>query len=276
MPINLTKHSKIWIHPDGLLPDKIVNRLVFQREVRPKDELTFFVNQACAERTADKIALLKEHGIKIKIIEECLEEKFDDEFLIGFAKKVIHRLTETKKVRDTVYATDVLRLMKVVQREGLYSDNDVLFLNFNDTREIMKKYLFGCHTHGMPDIHIFGIDLNYCEDFYKELIAKIKEMCGDPPYPDEEVCAIPGLAFIPDSINLIAYGHLAFQATSDNIISGKDNSHDGGEEILHAVGNDPLLEEAKLALKEGHVRKKPLSNFIEDSDNDTSPGLGRR
>ncbi|KTD27079.1 hypothetical protein [Legionella maceachernii] len=273
MPINLTKHSKIWIHPKGLLPEKIINRLIFQREVRPKDCLTFFVNQACVEEADAKIALLQEYGIKIKIIEDCLEEKVDDEFLISFAKKVMHRVLETQKVRDTVYATDVLRLMKVVQREGLYSDNDVLFLNFNETSHLLKKYLFGCHTHGMPDIHIFGIDLNYCDDFYRELIAKIKEMCGDPPYPDEDVCAIPGLAFIPDSINLIAYGHLAFPATSENIISGKDNSHDDGEQLLHATGEDRLLEEAKSALKEGHVKKIPLSHLIEDAGNDDFPRM---
>lgn len=269
MPINLTKHSKIWIHPNGFLPQKVVNRLIFQRKVRPRDCLTFFVNQACADKEELKIEQLKKHGIKIKIIEDCLTETFDDDFLICFAKKVMQRVAETESIRDIVYATDILRLMKVVQREGLYSDNDVLFLNFNKSSEIMKKYLFGCHAHGMPDIHIFGIDLNYCEDFYRGLINKIKEMCGDPPCPDDEACAIPGLAFIPDNINLFAYGHLAFKATSDNVVSGKENDPNRSETIYYAEGPDLFLEEVKLALKEGCVKKVWLSTLIKGSGDDS-------
>lgn len=253
MPINLCRHVKLWIHPDGLLPNKIVNRMIFQRKIRPKDSLTFFVSEACREGARNELLQLSSLGIRVKTIESSLNKLIDDKFLVSFAQQLLVKVIKNKRVCDSVYATDVLRLMRIVQREGIYSNNDVLFLNFNKARILRKQYLFGCRAPGVTDIHIFGIDLNYCDNFYEKLIEKIKDMCGNPPYQDWNL-SLPGLAFIPDSIDIAAYGHLNFAETCGNIIIGKDAAHKGGERKLHArEDQDEVLMIAEDALKRGYV-----------------------
>ncbi|CDZ77987.1 hypothetical protein BN59_02283 [Legionella massiliensis] len=260
MPIMLNRHVKMWIHPDGLIPAKIINRLIFQRKIRPQDYLTFFVNQSCMNLEKTKIKLLTDLGIKIKNINASLAKAPDDPFLVAFARQILAKAALSKTVCDSVFATDFLRLLKVVQQEGVYSNNDVLFLNFSDEIFLRKQYLFGCHAQGIPDTYIFAMDLDYSDIFYEELIEKIKEICGDPPFNDSEMSGLTGLAFIPDSINMTAYGHLNFPETRGNVIFEKDNAQRGGEKKLHSDdGDDPVLAAAEEALKRGYVQAKDLA-----------------
>ncbi|CAM4197235.1 TPA: hypothetical protein ACT9LC_000608 [Legionella pneumophila] len=163
--IDLTRHSKIWINPDGEIPKKIVERLKWQKETRPRDAITLFVNRACEDKSNSAVESLRAFGVKIKIIELCLEknEKQDDPFIIACFNKALALAKKEKnlvdRVRASVRATNVLRLMKLVQHEGLYSDNDVLFLKFEATR-LLSPYLLGQYEGDVNDVHLFGVAIN--------------------------------------------------------------------------------------------------------------------
>ncbi|HAU3751113.1 TPA: hypothetical protein F7110_08805 [Legionella pneumophila] len=253
--IDLTRHSKIWINPDGEIPKKIVERLKWQKETRPRDAITLFVNKACEDKSNSAVESLRACGVKIKIIELCLEknEKQDDPFIIACFNKALALAKKEKnlvdRVRASVRATNVLRLMKLVQHEGLYSDNDVLFLKFEATR-LLSPYLFGQYEGEVNDVHLFGVainDLLTTDYFYTRLVEKMKKPWEEEITPDEfePPC---GLYLIPDEIiSKIQFGHLKFAEIRDCIITGSDQSHHDitrAKKLLN-LEEDSLLDEAK-------------------------------
>ncbi|MFO9420151.1 hypothetical protein SDA85_03025 [Legionella pneumophila serogroup 1] len=253
--IDLTRHSKIWINPDGEMPKKIVERLKWQKETRPRDAITLFVNRACEDKSNSAVESLRACGVKIKIIELCLEknEKQDDPFIIACFNKALALAKKEKnlvdRVRASVRATNVLRLMKLVQHEGLYSDNDVLFLKFEATR-LLSPYLFGQYEGEVNDVHLFGVAINdplTTDYFYTRLVEKMKKPWEEEITPDEfePPC---GLYLIPDEIiSKIQFGHLKFAEIRDCIITGSDQSHHDitrAKKLLN-LEEDSLLDEAK-------------------------------
>ncbi|HAU4170682.1 TPA: hypothetical protein F8A17_07105 [Legionella pneumophila] len=253
--IDLTRHSKIWINPDGEIPKKIVERLKWQKETRPRDAITLFVNKACEDKSNSAVESLRACGVKIKIIELCLEknEKQDDPFIIACFNKALALAKKEKnlvdRVRASVRATNVLRLMKLVQHEGLYSDNDVLFLKFEATR-LLSPYLFGQYEGEVNDVHLFGVAINdplTTDYFYTRLVEKMKKPWEEEITPDEfePPC---GLYLIPDEIiSKIQFGHLKFAEIRDCIITGSDQSHHDitrAKKLLN-LEEDSLLDEAK-------------------------------
>ncbi|HHT9950999.1 TPA: hypothetical protein ACT9K3_000828 [Legionella pneumophila] len=253
--IDLTRHSKIWINPDGEIPKKIVERLKWQKETRPRDAITLFVNRACEDKSNSAVESLRACGVKIKIIELCLEknEKQDDPFIIACFNKALALAKKEKnlvdRVRASVRATNVLRLMKLVQHEGLYSDNDVLFLKFEATR-LLSPYLFGQYEGEVNDVHLFGVAINdplTTDYFYTRLVEKMKKPWEEEITPDEfePPC---GLYLIPDEIiSKIQFGHLKFAEIRDCIITGSDQSHHDvtrAKKLLN-FEEDSLLDEAK-------------------------------
>ncbi|HAU0672200.1 hypothetical protein SDB20_12065 [Legionella pneumophila serogroup 1] len=253
--IDLTRYSKIWINPDGEMPKKIVERLKWQKETRPRDAITLFVNRACEDKSNSAVESLRACGVKIKIIELCLEknEKQDDPFIIACFNKALALAKKEKnlvdRVRASVRATNVLRLMKLVQHEGLYSDNDVLFLKFEATR-LLSPYLFGQYEGEVNDVHLFGVAINdplTTDYFYTRLVEKMKKPWEEEITPDEfePPC---GLYLIPDEIiSKIQFGHLKFAEIRDCIITGSDQSHHDitrAKKLLN-LEEDSLLDEAK-------------------------------
>ncbi|HBD7144064.1 TPA: hypothetical protein KKW64_002981 [Legionella pneumophila] len=253
--IDLTRHSKIWINPDGEIPKKIVERLKWQKETRPRDAITLFVNRACEDKSNSAVESLRACGVKIKIIELCLEknEKQDDPFIIACFNKALALAKNEKnlvdRVRASVRATNVLRLMKLVQHEGLYSDNDVLFLKFEATR-LLSPYLFGQYEGEVNDVHLFGVAINdplTTDYFYTRLVEKMKKPWEEEITPDEfePPC---GLYLIPDEIiSKIQFGHLKFAEIRDCIITGSDQSHHDitrAKKLLN-FEEDSLLDDAK-------------------------------
>ncbi|HAU1182818.1 TPA: hypothetical protein JBI17_08735 [Legionella pneumophila] len=253
--IDLTRHSKIWINPDGEIPKKIVERLRWQKETRPRDAITLFVNRACEDKSNSAVESLRACGVKIKIIELCLEknEKQDDPFIIACFNKALALAKKEKnlvdRVRASVRATNVLRLMKLVQHEGLYSDNDVLFLKFEATR-LLSPYLFGQYEGEVNDVHLFGVAINdplTTDYFYTRLVEKMKKPWEEEITPDEfePPC---GLYLIPDEIiSKIQFGHLKFAEIRDCIITGSDQSHHDitrAKKLLN-FEEDSLLDDAK-------------------------------
>ncbi|WP_062760297.1 hypothetical protein, partial [Legionella pneumophila] len=247
--------SKIWINPDGEIPKKIVERLKWQKETRPRDAITLFVNKACEDKSNSAVESLRACGVKIKIIELCLEknEKQDDPFIIACFNKALALAKKEKnlvdRVRASVRATNVLRLMKLVQHEGLYSDNDVLFLKFEATR-LLSPYLFGQYEGEVNDVHLFGVAINdplTTDYFYTRLVEKMKKPWEEEITPDEfePPC---GLYLIPDEIiSKIQFGHLKFAEIRDCIITGSDQSHHDitrAKKLLN-LEEDSLLDEAK-------------------------------
>ncbi|HHJ0474554.1 TPA: hypothetical protein ACQDQW_002363, partial [Legionella pneumophila] len=153
------------------------------------------------------------------------------------------------RVRASVRATNVLRLMKLVQHEGLYSDNDVLFLKFEATR-LLSPYLFGQYEGEVNDVHLFGVAINdplTTDYFYTRLVEKMKKPWEEEITPDEfePPC---GLYLIPDEIiSKIQFGHLKFAEIRDCIITGSDQSHHDitrAKKLLN-LEEDSLLDEAK-------------------------------
>lgn len=249
MPIPLNRHAKIWIHPDGIIPDKIYQRLLFQREVRPNDSLTLFVNEACIFFSGTKIPGLLKSGVTIKIIETNLSERTDHPYLVGFINAILQKLKKTKDVKDSVFASDFLRMTNMVQDAGLYSDTDVLFLNRNNCTLISTTHLFGHHNDKtLPDIHIFGIDSYTRAYFHEKLVEAMMAYYGEtvPDTESERLSLMPGIYFIQyrDALSTENHGHLDFLETEDNVLSGLDFSHAGGEEKLHSKKD----EDAFLAL----------------------------
>ncbi|HAU1192466.1 TPA: hypothetical protein ACT96X_002446 [Legionella pneumophila] len=256
--IDLNRHSKIWINPEGEIPKKIVERLKWQKETRPGDTITLFVNRACGDKSSSALESLRACGIKIKIIELCLEknEKQDDPFVIACFNKALDIAKKEKNLADrvkaSVRATNVLRLMKLVQHEGLYSDNDILFLKF-DTASLPTPYLFGQYEGEVNDVHLFGMAINdplTTDYFYARLVEKMKMPWEEEITPDEfePPC---GLYLVPgEIISKIQFGHLKFAEIKDCIITGSDQSH---HDITHAKKllnseEDSLLNEAKSAV----------------------------
>ncbi|CCD04336.1 TPA: hypothetical protein ACHW7I_002150 [Legionella pneumophila] len=253
--IDLTRHSKIWINPDGEIPKKIVERLKWQKETRPRDAITLFVNRACEDKSNSALESLRACGVKIKIIELCLEknEKQDDPFIIACFNKALALAKKEKnlvdRVRASVRATNVLRLMKLVQHEGLYSDNDVLFLKFEATR-LLSPYLLGQYEGEVNDVHLFGVAINdplTTDYFYTRLVEKMKKPWEEEITPEEfePPC---GLYLIPDEIiSKIQFGHLKFAEIRDCIITGSDQSHHDitrAKKLLN-FEEDSLLDDAK-------------------------------
>ncbi|HAT2010316.1 TPA: hypothetical protein I8Z88_002559 [Legionella pneumophila] len=253
--IDLTRHSKIWINPDGEIPKKIVERLKWQKETRPRDAITLFVNRACEDKSNSALESLRACGVKIKIIELCLEknEKQDDPFIIACFNKALALAKKEKnlvdRVRASVRATNVLRLMKLVQHEGLYSDNDVLFLKFEATR-LLSPYLLGQYEGEVNDVHLFGVAINdplTTDYFYTRLVEKMKKPWEEEITPEEfePPC---GLYLIPDEIiSKIQFGHLKFAEIRDSIITGSDQSHHDitrAKKLLN-FEEDSLLDDAK-------------------------------
>ncbi|APF02062.1 TPA: hypothetical protein ACJ5DT_002484 [Legionella pneumophila] len=256
--IDLNRHSKIWINPEGEIPKKIIERLKWQKETRPEDTITLFVNRACGDKSSSALESLRACGIKIKIIELCLEknEKQDDPFVIACFNKALDIAKKEKNLADrvkaSVRATNVLRLMKLVQHEGLYSDNDILFLKF-DTASLPTPYLFGQYEGEVNDVHLFGMAINdplTTDYFYARLVEKMKRPWEKEITPDEfePPC---GLYLVPgEIISKIQFGHLKFAEIKDCIITGSDQSHHDitrAKKLLSSE-EDSLLNEAKSAV----------------------------
>ncbi len=263
MPIPLNKHVKIWVNSRGIIPDKIVNRLLFQRKIRPNDELTLFVNEQCLKNSKDKMITLNEHGIKIEIIEKKLTSKStnSDSYLIELAKNILTKAKNSSDVKDAVFFSDIFRMTEEVLKRGLYSDTDVIFLN-NNTEPYIESihYLYGNHNslfftdlvfdtaEDLYDIHIFGVDSFKRPDFHEKLVKELQKFYGAiAPSPDDSrLEPFPGMTFVHPILEQKNHGHLDFAATRANIISGKDDSHIGGEDKLYASDeNDDLLNYAK-------------------------------
>ncbi|KTD22219.1 Uncharacterised protein [Legionella lansingensis] len=244
---------------DGIIPDKIHNRLLFQRKVRPDDSLIFFINEKCLAGSSDKIKELSEHGVKIKVIDDCLSDKKDDPYLVTLIQNILGKVKLTKNAKDSVFASDLLRMTNMVQDEGLYSDTDVFFLNKNGSLIISTTHLFGHHNDKTaPDIHIFGIDSYTRKNFHASLVRNLKEFYGgEPPSPnDERLVMMPGIHFL-DFLEASGHGHLDFNETKDNVLSGLDQTHAGGEERLHDNAiKDELLKQAKEAVEKINLGNK--------------------
>lgn len=177
MAIDLTKHTKIWINADGIIPDKIVNRLLAQQKVRPEDKITLFVNQACYLGSAEKIEKLKEAGIELINVEAALRTSDDDPYLVKMVNCILEKAKDTRAVEDYVFAADILRMMNIVQDKGLYSDTDVLFLPTMG-EQIAPAYLFGTHAGSEemgPDTNVLGINKSLMSAFHHDLITSLKE-----------------------------------------------------------------------------------------------------
>lgn len=262
MPVPLKKHSKIWVHPDGIIPEKIYNRLLFQREIRPDDKLTLFVTQNCLTGSKDKIEGLESKGVKIKVIEQELSERNDDPYLVAFINNILEKVKLTKNVEDSVFASDFLRMTNMVQNEGLYSDTDVLFLNNDDSDVISTTHLFGHHNDpSITDIHIFGLDSYTREKFHQNLVENLRNYYGDPiSWKDSPPDMMPGMHFL-QFLSIKDHGHLDFTETHENVFSGLDQSHSGGEEKLrNTLIEDEFLNQAKAVVEMIKEEKNNLIN----------------
>lgn len=175
MPIDLSKHSKIWINANGIIPDKIINRLLAQQSARPDDKITLFVNEACFTGSATKIDQLKSAGIDLINIETNLNTAGDHPYLIKMVSCILERAKETKEVRDYVFASDIIRMMRFVQEKGMYSDTDVLFFP-SDKKEIENtSYLFGAHATEFSgaDTNVIAVEESLMNDFQKGIVEEL-------------------------------------------------------------------------------------------------------
>lgn len=272
MPIDLTKHAKIWIHPEGIIPNKIIDRLILQREVRPNDTLSLFVNRTCMATSANKIVQLRECNIDIIIIEDELASSYqDDPLLIHWVNTILQRGAITKEIIDSVYASDLLRMMHVVQKKGLYSDTDVFFLPNDHTIILDTSYLFGTHHEGGmgADINVFGVDSYLMPTFYQILVNALKELKNERLGADididvnnvDRVMLLPSILYIPNNAFQNEHEHTLrnyIQTQSDVIYHIEDHSwcEPQLEALLH---NDSIPDKLLMEVKE---RLFPSNNTI--------------
>lgn len=209
--IDLTKHSKIWINADGEIPNKIMQRFILQRKARPADNITLFVNQACINHSPLKIKDLKMAGFKVIAVENALlTNSKDHPYLVKLAKSILEKSLETKAVSDYVFFSDIFRMMRIVQEEGLYSDTDVLF-SPTKAKQITTPFLLGCHQYydSDADTNIFGMAESMMPDFYEKLVDALKETALqtyigstllDDINKDNVHCflKIPGILYFPE------------------------------------------------------------------------------
>lgn len=261
MTIPLDKHVKIWVHPDGLIPKKVHERLLFQRELRPDDTLTLFLNKECLENNTNDLRALEEAGIKLVDIENALSESEDDKYLKQFIKNILAKVRDREDVTDSVFLSDILRVMEVVQNTGLYSDTDVLFLPGIPEKLLTQPYLFGTHKGGMTDTHIFGVH-SYKRQTCSESLIKVLHMLYDELDADAEYIVSTDPPEVPSftpSIGLLKLtnaneyikpenAHSKHSALADFVVSGRDYSHVGGK-VLYTDDEDYLIKMAKDALE---------------------------
>lgn len=259
MPIDLTQHTKIWIHPQGIIPNKIIDRLILQREVRPEDTLSLFVNHCCLEGSANKIEKLNSKGIDIIVIEDALAKSDkDDPELIKWVNIVLEKGQKSKQIIDSVYASDLLRMMYVVQDKGLYSDTDVFFLPSYHKSIDNISYLFGTHHEGGmgADINVFGVDSYLMPKFYdaltKNLKAHKKAMLGENKEITidnvDDIRQLPSILYIPQDAFSNEHEHtlLNFSQTQHDVIYEIED-HSWCEPELEAVLHDDSIPDLLLA-----------------------------
>lgn len=231
MPIDLQKHVKIWVNPDGIIPQKIIERLQLQREVRPNDSITLFVNDACIKKAPSKTHSLQNAGVNIKVIERELGRAHTDApWLVNWVKAVLEKGRETKDIIYSVYAADLLRMMLIVQEDGLYSDTDVFFLPEKEGIIDNISYLFGTHHEGGmgADVNVFGVDAylrpSYYETLTTSLQAHIEGILGSVHAISAQnvysLILLPSILYLPENLFKHEHEHtvLNFSQTKDSVL----------------------------------------------------------
>jgi hypothetical protein len=271
MAISFEKHCKIWINYKGIIPSKIVSRLLAQRRLRPIDRLTLIINKEIVDKSPLAIEKLKKNGIVILNLEDLLEEEKchcnTSKKLVLMAEKLLqlskqHVKYRQKSITFAVRATNFLRAFQQLQCRGIYSDTDVIFKK-GDVK-LNKPILTGLQENLTPDIHIFAADIAQLKTIHAIINHNIEYFFDDI----DEIDSDPGTnsLFYRYSNNLfddeqfmdeeqeqklLLLNELEHYVNSDVqslAIQSKDASHIGNEnhKILYAKDStDPILAKVK-------------------------------